>query len=197
MTSPRIASGSAASSPPLEIERSFLLRGMPVLPRMPCMPPQAIERLWFTQGYLPLRGDGVVRPAAAGDAAQAATPILEGRLRRIERADGTVEHRHTVKTGVGLVRTEVERAIDSAEFDAAWPATAGRRLSKTRFRVREGEFTWEIDRFDGFDLVLAEVELPDPAAVALPPAWLAPWIVREVTDEPAYRNFELACGRGG
>lgn len=186
---------SSTTAPPLEIERSFLLRGMPILPIALGPERRPIARLWLKQGYLPLRGDGVARPAAAGDAAASTSPIAEGRLRRIERADGSVEHRHTVKTGVGLVRTEVEHVIDRATFDAAWPATAGRRLSKTRFRVDEGEFTWEIDRFDGFDLVLAEVELPDPAAVAIPPSWLAPFIVREVTDEPAYRNFELACGR--
>ncbi len=175
--------GSAQTSdaaPPLEIERSFLLSGMPLLPR------EGVERLRLVQGYLPSAASPPSQRFEAG------APLVEGRLRRIERSDGSTECRHTVKHGSGLVRTELERTISAEEFDLAWPSTAGRRLSKTRFRVRSGDVTWEIDRFDRLDLVLAEVELSSPDASPPPPAWLAPFIVREVTDEPAYRNFEIA-----
>ncbi|HMN96480.1 MAG TPA: hypothetical protein PKC43_08860 [Phycisphaerales bacterium] len=158
---------------PLEIERSYLLRGMPPLPaHLP------VTALRIAQGYLP-------------DDAQR-TLGVEGRIRSIHRPDGRVEHVHTVKTGSGLVRTEIERPLSEAEFQRLWPATAGRRLSKTRFAVADGALTWEIDRFDDLDLVLAEVELPSADfAVTLPP-WLAPHVVRDVTEEPAYRNFEIA-----
>lgn len=173
-----MTSSAAPGEPPLEIERSYLLRGMPPLPE------GAFTTLRIAQGYLPI------------DARQ--TLGVEGRIRSIQRDDGSVEYVHTVKTGTGLVRTEIERSLDADEFNRLWPATEGRRLTKTRYRVRQRDpvldtdFTWEIDRFNGLDLVLAEVELPTAAAVATPPSWLAPFIVREVTDEPAYRNFEIA-----
>lgn len=166
---------TAASDAPLEIERSFLLRGMPALPTHTDTP---IATLRMTQGYLPENARETIG--------------IEGRLRRIEHADGRIELRHTVKSGFGLVRSEVERDIDAAEFDRLWPLTEGRRVSKTRHCVPFGDLVWEIDRFDGIDLVLAEVELPSADTPSPVPDWLAPHIVREVTEEPEYRNSQIA-----
>ncbi len=157
---------------PLEIERVFLLA------RMPDLPPGA-EVVHIEQGYLPDAGDDEANP-------------VEGRLRRTRRASGEVRCFHTVKKGLGLVRTEVERELPEEEFERLWPSTAGRRLIKTRHKVRAGDLTWEVDRFEGLDLVLAEVELPDAAHEAPLPAWLAPHVVREVTEDPEYRNFAIA-----
>lgn len=155
------------SQEPLEIERVFLLS------RLPDLPPHEAVRI--EQGYLP--DDG-----AAG---------VEGRVRRSTKG-GQVRCVHTVKKGLGLVRTEVEREIPVLEFERLWPSTAGRRIVKTRHKVKEGDLTWEVDRFDGLDLVLAEVELPSADTPVTPPAWLAPHIVREVTEDPSYRNYEIA-----
>jgi len=165
---------------PAEIERVFLLSAMPA-------PMPAGEAWRIEQGYL---------PSARHGGAAAPEGILEGRLRRIERPDGRVEFVHTLKRGVGLVREEVERTMDAAEFAREWPRTAGRRLSKVRTRVREGDRTWEVDRFTNMPLVLAECELPAVDAPLAIPAWLAPWIDREVTDDPAFRNYELARRAG-
>lgn len=164
------SSGGAARP---EIERVFLLRGMPPLP------PHA-ETWLIEQGYLP--------PAETGS-------DLEGRLRR-QVEGGTTRHLLTRKRGLGLVRSEEEREISPAEFARWWPRTEGRRLRKTRHRVAAGGAIWEIDRFEGLELVLAEVELPDPHAPIEIPPWLAPLVVREVTEDPRYRNFEIAR-RGG
>lgn len=160
---------------PVEIERVFLLRGLP--------DPMPAGQVWrIEQGYL---------PAAAGDVG-----VLEGRLRRIEHADGSIEHIHTVKSGLGLVREEVERTLDATTFEREWPRTAGRRLSKVRTRIAHGDRTWEIDRFLTLPVVLAECELPSLDAELPIPPWLAPWIEREVTHEPAFRNSELARRAG-
>ena len=51
---------------------------------------------------------------------------------------------------------------------------------------------WEIDEFVDRELVLAEVELVSENQSATPPAWLASYIVREVTHEPEYLNVNLA-----
>ena len=133
----------------MEIERVWLLSGMPELP-------SHAEALTIRQGYLPI-GD----PDAPFPEDPEVVPET-GRIRSIQRAGGALSHVHTIKRGHGLVREERERPITPAAFEAAWPATAGRRLSKTRWRVSEGGRTWEIDRFDHLDLVLAEVELDDP-----------------------------------
>jgi CYTH domain-containing protein len=157
-----------------EIERSYLLDGVPDLPAEG-------DSVRIEQGYLP-------EAAGLGD-----QDITEGRIRRTRGPGDRVKCTHTIKRGQGLVRTEHEETIDADHFEAAWPRTEGRRLTKTRHRVREGEFTWEIDVFDEIDLVLAEVELPTAATVVPIPAWLEPRIVREVTEDPAYRNFEIAA----
>lgn len=168
---------------PLEIERVWLLSGTPELP-------SHAEALTIRQGYLPI-GD----PDEPFPEHPEVVPET-GRIRSIQWADGACSHVHTVKRGNGLVRVERERPITAEAFEAAWPATAGRRLSKIRWRVREEDQTWEIDQFDHLDLVLAEVELGDPEEAVKIPDWLAGHLLREVTDEPAFRNAEIAARAG-
>jgi adenylate cyclase len=163
---------------PHEIERKYLLRELPPLP------PHAVA-LRIEQGYL--SPDSV---ASSGDEAE--DDLCTGRLRRVTNPDGSLTHLHTLKTGHGLVRTEIERTITAQQFARAWPRTTDRRLTKTRHRVPDGALVWEIDRFDGLDLVIAEVELLTPEAKVAPPAWLAPHVVREVTDEPAFTNYAIS-----
>ncbi len=151
---------------PLEIERKYLLDAVPEMPGT-----AAAYRM--DQGYF---------------------TDEPGRVRRTEASDGSVSYTHTVKTGRGLVREEVERDLTADEFKRLWPRTAGCRLTKTRTRVPEGDLVWEIDDYDAIDLALAEVELPAPDTPIVIPDWLAPHIVREVTDEPAYGNYRLALG---
>ena len=171
------------SAAPLEIERSYLLTRVPELP--------TDERnrgtLRIEQGYLPESTAGDPSPGLTSESA-----TIEGRIRRTVHPDGRVSCVHTIKRGVGLVRTEQERTMEPDEFDRLWPHTVGRRLSKDRHRIHDAGFLWEIDRFHDLDLVLAEVELPTPEAVAPLPEWLQPQVVREVTDEPEYRNYEIA-----
>ncbi len=148
-----------------EVERKYLLSGLP--PAAAGAPSVEIE-----QGYLP--GERLIE-----------------RLRRI-RGENGVELVRTMKEGSGLVRFEVEESVAPDVFDTLWPLTTGRRLRKRRHRVPDGELTWEIDQFLDRDLVLAEVELPAPEVAVAIPSWLGPWVLREVTGEPAYDNVELS-----
>ena len=148
-----------------EVERKFLLTALP--PLQGAEGPVDIE-----QGYLP--GERLIE-----------------RLRRVRACDGVTLVR-TVKEGSGLTRLEVEEPVSPDVFDRLWPLTEGRRLHKRRYRVPDGGLTWEIDEFLDRDLVLAEVELVGrPVSVELP-AWLRPFVAREVTDEEEYGNVRLA-----
>ncbi|HEU4587545.1 MAG TPA: CHAD domain-containing protein [Gemmatimonadales bacterium] len=151
--------------PPMEIERKYLLSGLP--PEAAAAPFHEID-----QGWLP--GERLVE-----------------RFRRV-RVDGREEWYRTVKLGHGLARVEIEEATTRELFETIWPLTEGCRVRKRRHRVPAGDLVWEIDAFADRDLVLAEVELPHAEAVAEIPAWLAPYLVREVTDDPAYVNRNLA-----
>lgn len=161
-----------------EIERTYLLRALPAIP-------EGAEVLQIEQGYLPEKGQ-----------ATADERYLEGRLRRTVAGDGSVRLTHTIKRGSGVRRTEIERAISADEFERYWPLTEGRRLRKRRYRASDAgagvPVLWEIDEFVDLGLVLAEVELPSVDEKVVFPSWLAPHVVREVTDEPSYRNYSLA-----
>jgi CYTH domain-containing protein len=86
----------------------------------------------------------------------------------------------------------VEEITPPEIFDAMWGLTRSARVRKDRYVVPHGAHTWEIDVFLDRDLALAEVELGDVhEAITLPP-WLAPYLERDVTGEPAYFNAVLA-----
>jgi CHAD domain-containing protein/CYTH domain-containing protein len=148
-----------------EIERKFLLSGVP---------PEAtaVEPLEIEQGWLP--GERLVE-----------------RLRHI-RWNGSEAWFRTVKSGSGLERLELDEATEPGVFHGLWPFTEGRRLRKRRYRIPAGELVWEIDDFLGRELVLAEVELTAPDIAVVPPEWLQPYLIREVTGEPEYENRNLA-----
>jgi CHAD domain-containing protein/CYTH domain-containing protein len=149
----------------VEIERKFLLTGLPSLER--AEGPVEIE-----QGYLP--GERLIE-----------------RLRRVRSGDA-VELVRTVKEGSGLARLEIEEMVTPDVFARFWPLTVGRRLRKRRYRVAEGPVTWEIDEFLDRELVLAEVELPAERTEIRIPEWLQPHVEREVTEDSAYTNVRLA-----
>lgn len=150
----------------LEIERKFLLRGMPSLRR------RGARSIGIDQGWIP------------GDA-------LQERLRR-EREGNTMRYLRTVKTGRGIVRTELEEETDRELWQRLWRLTAGRRVRKRRYVFEHEGLEWSIDRFLDRDLVLAEVELPAPDAPFEIPRFLQKWIEREVTGEDEYVNINLS-----
>jgi CYTH domain-containing protein len=97
-----------------------------------------------------------------------------------------------VKLGRGVSRIEIEEPTTRDVFETLWPLTAGCRVHKRRHSVRDGKYLWEIDEFLDQELVLAEVELSHAEEVPELPDWLAPFVEREVTDDPAWTNLALA-----
>lgn len=152
----------------MEIERKFLLSGVPPTMRFARREP-------IRQGYLALDGD------------------TEVRLRITPK--GAVL---TIKSGHGGVRVEEEIALEIRQAEALWELTEGRRVQKTRRRVRLAgsasgpELVAEVDEYAGAldGLVVVEVEFPDEEAARgfEPPAWFG----RELTDDWRYANRSLA-----
>lgn len=159
------AAPAASEQPPREIEHKYLLSSLP--PRA-----REHESIEIDQGYVP------------GEK-------LNERLRRT-RSDGVERWYRTVKLGRGAVRIEIEEETSREIFAKMWSLTKGQRVRKRRYRVPEGELVWEIDEFLDRELFLAEIELPSEDSEYSIPDWLAPHLVREVTDEPAYLNLNLA-----
>ena len=157
----------ASGSEPTEIERKFLLSGLPA--DMP-----AARQITIDQGWLP------------GDHPRE-------RLRSKSVAEADPQYVRTIKVGRGLERVEVENSVAPAVFEALWPLTEGCRVRKRRFVVPVGERAWEIDEFlDRDDCYFAEIELESTDEGVVLPDWLAPVVVRDVTDEEGWSNLELA-----
>jgi CYTH domain-containing protein len=159
-----VSAGGAAGN--LEIERKYLLSGLPPLP-----PGARCVEIW--QGWIP------------GER-------LHERIRRVRTRDGAERWYRTVKLGSGVERIEVEEEAPAELARRLWSLTRGRRVRKRRCSVAHGPLTWEIDRFRGTDLVLAEVELPSAHHPVDIPPWLHPFVDREVTGDPRYVNLNLA-----
>jgi CYTH domain-containing protein len=153
---------SRAADPDYEIERKYLLHGMPRLP-------EDARVLRIDQGWIPGQR-------------------LKERLRRTREGDHTSYYR-TVKLGSGLKRLEIEEETTAEVFSALWRLTRGKRIRKYRYVV---DGRWEIDRFLGFSLVLAEIELEHEEEAVQIPAWLEAVIEREVTGDIRYTNYSLA-----
>jgi CYTH domain-containing protein/CHAD domain-containing protein len=161
---------SSTTGLPMEYERKYLLTGCP-----PEAAAAASTRI--DQGWIP-------------------GTTLRERLRRSLSADGTARYTRTIKLGPATARIEVEEDTDAALFHAMWPLTVDARIRKRRFVVPHGVHRWEIDVFLDRDLVVAEIELRhehDPVEL---PAWLVPYVVRDVTGEVQYFNAVLAHAGG-
>jgi adenylate cyclase len=98
----------------------------------------------------------------------------------------------TVKRGSGRDRLEDEIAITADQFEALWPATEGRRLSKRRLYVPLDGLTAEVDVYGGElgGLITAEVEFD---SVSDSDDFSAPaWFGDEITGDDRYTNRALA-----
>ena len=150
------------TNPLLEIERKFLVKRLPE--DLHNFPHEEIE-----QGYLAIE------------------PGIQVRLRK----KGNL-HSLTYKRGEKNSREEREVRLSADQFDALWPATDSRRLSKVRYDVPYRDLIVEVDvytgRHDG--VVVAEVEFPDEKSCREfePPEWLG----EDVTGQSRYSNVVMA-----
>jgi adenylate cyclase len=91
---------------------------------------------------------------------------------------------------VGVSRDEFEYEIPLGDAEHLMTLCNGSDVSKTRHEIVHGGHTWEVDEFEGANagLVVAEIELDDPAESFERPAWLG----EEVSHDARYYNVALA-----
>ncbi len=145
----------------LEIERKFLVRD-------DTWRAQADQGTAYRQGYLSKSGQSTVRVRLAADEAWI-----------------------TIKGAVeGLVRSEYEYPIPTADAAALLDLCTLPVIEKTRFLVEHSGHTWEVDVFAGANagLIVAEVELDRADAVVALPSWVGD----EVSHDPRYKNSSLS-----
>jgi CYTH domain-containing protein len=97
----------------------------------------------------------------------------------------------TVKGPGSLVRSEFEYEIPLTDAELMLRQFCPNNvLDKARHSVEYDGALWEIDEYFGphQGLVLAEIELREPSQQL----HLPPWIGKEVTDDPRFKNSYLA-----
>ena len=144
-----------------EIERKFLVKGN--------FKDEAFKATRITQGYLSSVPERTVRVRVKGD---------KGFI--------TIKG---IGNASGASRYEWEKEIPVEEVKELLLICEPGVIDKTRYLVKAGEFTFEVDEFygDNEGLTVAEVELPDEDASFERPAWLG----EEVTGDPRYYNSML------
>jgi len=90
---------------------------------------------------------------------------------------------------MGTSRFEWEKEISIADADALLQLCEPGIIYKTRYLVKSGKHTFEVDEFYGENqgLVIAEIELTKEDEVYIRPEWLG----KEVTGIRKYYNSEL------
>jgi len=144
-----------------EIERKFLVKGS--------FKEAAFDALRITQGYLSTAPGRSVRVRLKGDKGYL---TIKGPSR-----DG------------GLSRFEWEKEIGADEAHELLALCEPGLIDKTRWLVKAGTHTFEVDEFHGDNegLIMAEVELSAPDEPYEKPEWLG----QEVTGDRRYYNSYL------
>ena len=142
-----------------------------------------IERKFLVDTKLlpPLRNGSLIRQGYL-----LATPDKSIRLRLIDQSAIL-----TIKGPTkGISRLEFEYAIPQSDALEIWGLCGDLVVEKTRYRIPQGEYIWEIDEFHGRHrgLYLAEIELRSERDSFFRPEWLG----EEVSEDPRYTNAVLA-----
>jgi adenylate cyclase len=144
-----------------EIERKFLVKGS--------FKEAAFDALRITQGYLSTAPGRSVRVRLRGEQGFLTIkgPSLDG----------------------GLSRFEWEKEISAQDARELLALCEPGIIDKTRWLVKVGRHTFEVDEFHGDNegLIVAEVELGAPDEAFEKPAWLG----EEVTGDRRYYNSAL------
>lgn len=89
----------------------------------------------------------------------------------------------------GLSRFEWEKEISKKEAEALLHLSEKGIIDKTRYEIKKGKHTFEVDVFygDNEGLIIAEIELDSENELFEKPNWLG----KEVTGDIAYYNSNL------
>lgn len=147
----------------IEIERKFLVTSEE-------FKTEAMHQIRIIQGFLNTDPERTVRVRLMGE---------QGFL--------TVKGKSTAN---GLTRFEWEKDISKADAEALLDLCEEGIIDKTRYEIRQGLHTFEIDEFNGDNkgLIIAEVELEHEEESFEHPQWLG----KEVTGDIKYYNSQLS-----
>ena len=147
----------------IEIERKFLVHS-------DAYKREAVAQKKIIQGYLSSNPERTVRVRIKG-----------------KKAYITIKGKSSES---GLSRFEWEKEISVLEAEQLLLLCEKGIISKTRFEIKSGKHTYEVDEFYDANagLVIAEIELSNEEEIFIKPDWLA----EEVTNDARYYNSYLS-----
>lgn len=147
----------------IEIERKFLVTST-------AFKSEAFAKKQISQGYLNSNPERTVRVRIAN-----------------EKGFLTIKGKGNES---GMSRFEWEKEITAAEAKALLALCETGVIDKTRFEIKAGNHTFEVDEFYGENegLIVAEIELSSETETFEKPSWLG----EEVTNDNRYYNAYLS-----
>lgn len=167
-----VTSGAPDPTPPLEIERKYLI----ARPDETLLETYADRKIEMIQTYLMGTEKGISR-----------------RVRKSTEQGVTTYRKNEKRKLNDTTRIEEEQEIDEKEYNILLGfADEGRSpIEKTRWCVPMGELIAEIDIFPFWeDKAICEVELPTEDTPVTLPEWMR--VLRDVTADPRYTNAAMA-----
>lgn len=166
----------------LEIERRFLLRGLPN-----GRSGGKDEELFIHQYYLPQTDPNSIE--------RYRSVMTKGPLDGSLRCNDSYRYYHTIKNFLGgITCEEIEKEITLNEFVPVMELY-DRMIQKRRLiYYTYDNLKWEIDDFEynGDFLVIAEIEIPSEDYELKIPEWLQDDIIIEITGMKEFSNSNLA-----
>ena len=105
---------------------------------------------------------------------------------------------HTIKKNIGKgVNEEDEKFLTKEEFESfvlvcKTKGQESRCITKERHLYKQGKLYWEVDRFLGYDLIVAEIEIPKENYRVRIPRFLKHHLILEVTGFREFSNRNLS-----
>ncbi len=157
----------------LEIERKFLVLD-------DSYKHEAFKSYHIRQGYICSERGRTVRVRIRQNAGQGSADCSDG--------EAFITIKGPSDQG-GIVRNEFEYAVPLADAEELMKLCEPGIIDKTRWLVKSGDHTFEVDEFHGDNdgLVMAEVELKDASEAPIMPHFIG----KEVTGDRRYYNSQL------
>jgi len=153
----------------LEIERKFILKGVPAFPNEENLTKLMIHQIYVT---------------------------VDGRNKRFRKTYNvstgeSIYHECMKKKLSHGVFEENEKLIEESMLNEM-EALPHRAISKTRYVYQENGLKWEIDDYENIALVTLEVELDDINQEIKIPNCIEDWIITEVTGLDGFSNYNMS-----
>lgn len=103
--------------------------------------------------------------------------------------------KHPISKGVF---EEIEKELDKEEFMKIFEEkkNTGSYIKKTRYAIKYSFLKWEVDVYENVNLITLEVELDDIDQEIEIPEFLKDLIIKEVTGEKEFSNYNLSSKFG-